>query len=195
MQLLALMRVVEQYQPATVAEVGLGSGINLFALAGRFPHIQFSGVEVNADAVRRARALQQVDAMPPAIREFSPEPLRDPGAHRRVVLQAGDARALSWADRSVDMVFTKLALERMQAFRDRALAELRRVARDYVVMIEAVREWNVDGIRRDYIASKRYFDCAVSELPALGLEPVAMFDDFPFKMTHRPALVVARPIR
>jgi SAM-dependent methyltransferase len=191
--LLALMRLVERFAPASVAEVGFGSGINLFALAARFPSIHFSGIEINGDAVMRARALQRVERLPDVIRTFSPEPVLDLGAHRRVALQVGDAGALPFKAKSVDFVFTKLALERMQPFQRIALGELRRVARYHVVMVEAFRDWNNEGVRRDYIVAQRYFDCALDDLSACGLQPVHVLDDLPHKITHRPVVVVARP--
>lgn len=193
--LLVLSRLIERLQPASVLEVGSGSGINLFTLAARFPAVTFTGIDVNGMSVRRAKAMQQLDRVPPLIEQFSPEPIVDPLAHRRVVLHHGDARALPFADGQFELVFTRLALERMQAFRDTVLGELGRVASTHVAMLEAFREWNADGLRRDYMTAQRYLDCAAAELPALGLDPILVFDDLPYKITHRPVLVVARPVR
>lgn len=191
--LLVLARLVERLQPASVLEVGCGSGINLLTLAAMFPRVAFSGIDVNGISVQRAHAVQRLDRLPPILERFCPDPVADPTAHRRVTVGHHDARALPFADAQFDLVFTRLALERVQASRDTVLGELRRVSRGHVAMIEAFREWNADGLRRDYMTAQRYLDLAVAELPKLGLDPVYVFEDLPHKLTHRPVLVVTRP--
>lgn len=191
--LLVLMRLVEALRPRVVCEVGSGSGINLFALGARFPEVQFSGLELNEDAVMRARAVQELSELPDAVRAFSPEPPRDLQAHRRIHLAHGNAKALPFPDRSFDLVFTRQALEQMQDVREQAISELRRVTRGHVAMIEAFREWNADGLRRDYIVSHGYFDAWTTDLQRHDLEPVLVFDDLPHKISQHPVLVVFRP--
>ena len=44
--LLYLMHLIERLEPKSVLEVGCGIGGNLFMLAARYPHIQFSGIEL-----------------------------------------------------------------------------------------------------------------------------------------------------
>lgn len=193
LHVLAFARLIELLKPARVLEVGCGSGINVLTLSCLFPSVAFHGIDVSGPSVRRGRAVQRLERLPAMLETFLPEPVIDATAHRRVRLLQADARCLPFGDGRFDLVFSRLALERMQSFHETALGEIRRVTRGHVAMIEAFREWNTDGLRRDYIVAHRYFDGAVADLPRFGLEPVLVFDDLPHKVTHRPVLVVARP--
>ena len=64
---------------------------------------------------------------------------------------------LALPDASQDLVFSVQALEQMESIRERALSEMARVSRKYVVMFEAFRDWNATGLHRDCIVGKNYF--------------------------------------
>ena len=98
-------------------------------------------------------------------------------------------------DNSVDVAFTVLALEQMERVRHRALAELARVARRYVVMIEPFADWNSEPHRRGYIARHDYFASTVDGLRAAGLVPVVATADMPNKLSFRAGIVVAEVAR
>lgn len=190
--LLLLIRTLETLRPASVLEVGCGSGTNLFVLSALFPRTRFTGLELDAAAVDRAGQIKRMDALPPVMGQYAPVPLDGGDAHRRIEVQQGSAAALPFRRASFDLVFTRLALEQMEAIRDAALSEVARVVRNHTVMVEPFREWNDEGLRRDYIVAQRYFAARVSDLAAHGLEPIGVYDDFPHKVILRPALVVAR---
>jgi ubiquinone/menaquinone biosynthesis C-methylase UbiE len=189
--LLLLARVLERLSPASVLEVGFGNGLNLLLLSMQFPGITFSGVELTAAGVAAARELAHDPETHPRLVPFATGPLHDPEAPRRLDLRQGTADALPLADKSVDVAITVLALEQMESIRDAALAELARVARRHVVMIEPFADWNADGHRREYIQRHHYFAARIADLPRFGLKPAVATSDMPNKLSFRAGLVVA----
>jgi SAM-dependent methyltransferase len=191
-RLLVLMRAVGALRPQTVLEVGSGNGVNLLILACRFPEIRFSGVELTAGGVAVARSAQAEPSLPAVLQTFSPEPLRDPAAHRRVEFQRGSAEALPHPDASFDLVYSSLALEQMEALREKALAEMARVAARHTLMLEPFVESNDEGLRRAYRLARDHFAGAVHDLPRYGLQPIVVTDDLPGEVWLRPCLVISR---
>jgi len=191
---LLLVRVFEALQPRSALEVGCGNGLNLSLLSGHFPAVTFTGLELTSAGAQAARNLMQGQALPSAVREFAVAPLEDAAAHRRVAIHQGSAANLPYGNRQFDLVLTVLALEQMHSIQPAALAELRRVAAGYVVMIEPFRDWNEAGARLQYIKGHDYFDASVGELRSFGLEPVAVMHDIPNKVAFHVGLVVAKVV-
>ncbi len=189
-----LKRAIETVKPESVLEVGSGYGINLFVLAGYFPGIHFSGVELTKHGALAAKSIGKMPSMPKEIVDFAQGPLVDTTAHRRVNFFQGNAMKLPFSDDSFDVVYTVLALEAMEEIRHQALQELARVARKYVIMIEPFSDFNDRGIRYYYHSSQHYFRGKIDELQQDGLEPVVVYSDFPHKIRLQPALVIARPV-
>ena len=192
---LALTQVLSWLAPASALEVGFGYGLNLLALSMQFPDVAFSGVELTEAGLTAARAYAEDDRTPATLASFAAGPLRDPAAPRRLLLQQGSAAALPLADKSVDLVFTVLALEQMERVRAAALAELARVARRHVAMIEPFADWTTEPHRRGYITRHDYFASTVEGLRESGLTPLVTFVDMPNKLSFRAGLVVAEPSR
>jgi SAM-dependent methyltransferase len=188
---LLLARAIDALRPASVLEVGFGNGLNLLVLSMLFPDVAWSGVELTHAGVEAARALAFDPSTAERLAAFAVEPLRDRGAPRRLALEQGSAVALPLASKSVDMIVTVLALEQMERIRERALRELARVARRWVVMIEPFADWNGEGHRRAYIERHDYFAATVRDLAGVGLAPVAATADLPNKLAFRVGLVIA----
>jgi ubiquinone/menaquinone biosynthesis C-methylase UbiE len=188
-----LKRAIETVKPERVLEVGSGYGINLFVLAGYFPNIQFSGIELTEQGVLAAKRIGDMTSMPKEIIQFSPDNLADVMAHQRVKFFQGSAIKLPFPDNSFDVLYTVLALEAMEEIRHQALRELARVAKKYVIMIEPFLNFNDRGIRYYYHTSHQYFRGKIDELQQDGLDPVVVYSDIPHKLRLWPALVIARP--
>jgi ubiquinone/menaquinone biosynthesis C-methylase UbiE len=191
--LLYLMKLIDQTRPKTVLEVGYGTGANLFILAGRFPDIEFSGVELTQSGYDLASAIQSGE-LPEPIERFSPEPLRDPSAHCRVTLLQGSAENLPFPAKSFDFVYTVQAIEQMESIRSRALCEIARVCAGHVAMVEPFADWNATPERRKTISDRRLFSASVNDLPRYGLRPVFATSDMPTKLNYGIGLVVASPL-
>jgi len=177
---LLLIRAIELVRPRSVLEIGCGNGINLLQLAGRFPDLQFSGVELTSGGVRAAQAFQQRhDRLPAALAAFAPEGVRDPAAFRRIEFRQGDAGALPFGDGSFDLVYSVLALEQMETLRERALREMARVAARATFMIEPFADANRSLWRRLYVFRRNYFRGRIDDLPAVGLRPRFAVTDYP----------------
>ena len=189
-----LFRVIDRLGPRRVLEVGAGNGVNLLALAARFPKLDLTGLELTTGGVQAAARVRGMPALPRVLTEFSVEALKDGSlAHRRVGLVQGTGASLPFPDQTFDLVYTVLALEQMEEIRDRVLPELRRVSRGYVLMIEPFRDWNAFGIRRDYVVANDYFSASVADLPAFHLQPTYV-DEVPAKLFRGAGVVLAKTV-
>lgn len=192
MQLERLMALLASSRPRTVLEIGAGSGQNLLCLSAVFPEMAFTGIELTEEGVTRAQTVQAFEHLPDVIRRFSPRPVEDDAAHRRIDFRRGDATALPFADGSFDLVFSRLALEQMERVRRKAVAEMVRVSAGHVLMIEPFIDFNSDARRRLAHRAKNYFSMSLAELPAAGLEPLVVFSDWPQKISEGVGLVYSR---
>jgi SAM-dependent methyltransferase len=188
--LLYLMHLIERLQPRSVLEVGSGLGGNLFVLAGRYPDIKFSGIELTDGGHAAAQSVRALPVLPNKLVEFSPLEVRDLSAHQRVELHQGSAAQLPFPSRSFDLVYTIQALEQMRDISSAALRELARVSSGHVAMFEPFMEWNETEQRRATIENKLYFRHSASELPAYGLKVVLATGDMPMKCDYGVGLVV-----
>ena len=59
-------------------------------------------------------------------------------------------------------------------------------------MAEPFREWNADGLRRDRIVGKSYFQAPLMDLHAHGLDIALVRDDIPSKLALGIGYVLAR---
>jgi len=191
-RLLVLMRAIALLRPRSVVEVGCGNGLNVLVLSCRFPEVTFAGVELTDGGVAVARAVQRDAELPAVLQRFAPEPLVDPTAHRRVAFQQGSAARLPFADASVDLDYSSLALEQMEEVRTQALAEMARVAARHTVMLEPFWDCNDSGLRRDYLVTRDHFRGRIDGLPAYGLDPILVTDDLPGEIWLQPCLVICR---
>lgn len=189
--MLYLMKAIQVLQPRRVLEVGCGNGNVVLTLAARFPQIAFAGVELTAAGVEVAREVQAMPELPASMVKGSPEPLLDPTAHRKVDLRVGDARALPFADRSFDLVYTRLALEQMEQIRVEALREITRVAANAVVLIEPWRDYNLTDPGRAYIRRVGYFTGRIDDLKKYGFKNAMATGDIPQKVQFNAGPVVA----
>ena len=190
--LLHLMRMIEAFQPESVLEIGCGIGVNLLSLAARFPETSFHGIDLTAHGIAAIRDVSDQDDLPRVLTDFSPEPLLDMTAHRRIKVQQASAADLPFDDNSFDLVYSVIALEQMEAIRPAVMAQLQRVSRGHVGMLEAFRDWNETGMQRNYIVGQGYFAAHIDELPGYGLNPVLVANDMPVKINMNLGLVVAK---
>jgi len=189
--MLYLMKAIQVLQPRRVLEVGCGNGNVVLTLAARFPNIAFTGVELTAGGVEVAREVQAMPQLPASMVKGSPEPLQDLAAHRSVDLKVGDAWALPFADRSFDLVYTRLALEQMEQIRVEALREITRVAADAVVLVEPWRDYNLTDPGRAYVRRVGYFTGKIVDLEKYGFRKILSTGDIPQKVQFSAGPVVA----
>lgn len=187
--------VLAELKPRTVLEVGCGNGINLLSLAGAFPDVRFTGLDLTAEGIAAAKKLQEGEALPPALGEYIPLPKTDPAAFKRIDFVQGSAADLPFADGQFDLVFTVLAIEQMERIRDQALHEIARVSGGHVLMLEPFRDTNSKGLRRLYALSRNYFRGSIQGLARFGLEPVWATDDFPQEAFLGSPLVLAQKVK
>jgi ubiquinone/menaquinone biosynthesis C-methylase UbiE len=189
-----LVRMIEHVKPRSVLEVGCGNGINLLLLAGRFPDVEFAGIELTREGNAAALEFQRHEVLPEAMQAYAPLPLKDPTAFRRIRFLRGNAAELPFADNEFDLVYSVLALEQMEQIRDRALAEFARVAGKHALMIEPFRDVNNTGWPRANVIRRNYFRGRIADLPAYGLKPVIITDDFPQEVFLRACAVLSEKV-
>jgi len=189
-----LAAVIDRLAPKKVLEVGCGNGINLLSLAGRFPDVELTGIDLTPAGIEAAKAIQTQAGLPPQLAEYIPLESADPGAYKRIRFIQGSAAELPFADGEFDLVFTVLAVEQMERIRDEALAEIARVSRGHVLMLEPFRDANRKGMRRLYALSRNYFRGSIQGLERFGLKPVWATDDFPQEAFLGSPLVLAQKV-
>jgi SAM-dependent methyltransferase len=188
---LLLARALSATGARQVLEVGAGTAFHPFLLAVQDPNLDLTAVELTEGGIETARGVRRSSTLPDIIASFAAGPIVDRQAHRRVGLVRASAERLPFADGAFDAVCTVLALEQMEAIRARALSEIRRVSRRWVIMIEPFRDLNSDGSRSDYVRARDYFGETIEGLSHHGLTPRAVYRDIPNKLTLHVALVVA----
>ena len=187
---LLFARIVRELKPRRALEVGCGNGFNLLIMATVFPEMEWHGVELTEAGVQVGSSIQQEVELPEALREFSVEPIADPGAHRKVKLRQGDASRLPYRDGEFDLVFSFLALEQMQSVRDQALSEMARVTARHTINVEPFRDYNQLPIQKHYREARGYLDLQINEMARFGLNPIFTFDHWPQKLTLAAGAVV-----
>ena len=191
-RLLLVGRAIEQLHPANVLEVGCGNGINFLTLAGCLPEVRLTGIELTDAGHRAALAFQAQPALPQVLLDYAPLPVVDPDAFRNVSFVQGSAAELPFADGAFDLVITVLAVEQMERIRAKALAEIARVARRHVLMIEPFRDVNRNLWSRLNVYRRDYFRGSIDELGRYGLKPILALDDFPQETFLKACMVVAQ---
>lgn len=186
--------VMGELKPRRVLEVGSGNGINLLSLAGAFPDIEFTGLELTTEGVEQARRAQSHSDTAEIIHAYSPLEIRDSSAIGRINFVQGNAAAMPFDDGSFELVMTVLAVEQMERIRADALSEIARVTRGHVLMLEPFRDRNASGLRRLYVRSRNYFRGSIGELRGFGLEPLWATADYPQEAFLGTALVLARKV-
>jgi ubiquinone/menaquinone biosynthesis C-methylase UbiE len=187
-----LAAVIAELKPKRVLEVGCGNGINLLSLAGQFPDVEFTGIDLTPAGIEAAHKVQAEAALPPSLAEYIPLERKDAHAFKRIRLMVGSAAELPFADGEFDLVYTVLAVEQMERIRHAALGEIARVSGGHVLMLEPFRDANSRGARRLYALSRNYFRGSIAELTQYGLEPVWATVDFPQEAFLGSPLVLAR---
>jgi len=182
--------VLEEVKPRSVLEVGSGNGINLLSLAGAFPGIRFTGLELTRQGVEQSRRAQRDPHIAEIVASYSPLATGDPSALECIDFVQGDASAMPFEGGAFDLVMTVLAVEQMESIRTAALAEIARVARRHVLMLEPFRDVNSGGFRRLYVRSRGYFEGRIAELNDHGLELIWATEDFPQEVFLGAALVL-----
>lgn len=190
-----LAAVIDRLKPKRVLEVGCGNGINLLSLAGHFPEVEFTGIDLTPAGIEAAKKVQAEGGLPPSLADYIPLKSKDPGAFKRIRLIVGSAAELPFADGEFDLVYTVLAVEQMERIRDAALAEIARVSGGLVLMLEPFRDGNRRGVRRLYALSRNYFRGSIRGLGQYGLEPLWATTDFPQEAFLGSPLVLAQKVK
>lgn len=187
-----LGEIVKACNPENVCEVGCGHGRNLFHIANMLPRVPCVGFDLTESAIKATQEAQSLDLPETELGRFYGWNSEGMDNIQRVNFRQGSAFDLPVADKAFDIVFTSAALEQMHVGIENALAELRRTARRYVLMLEPFADCN-DGPGRLYLWAHNLFRKRISELHAHGLEPIRVWKALPVKPTFAYAFVLCRP--
>jgi SAM-dependent methyltransferase len=182
--------VIRKLKPKRVLEVGCGDGINLFLLAGAFPEISFTGIELTNTGHQVSLDLQAKPVLPEHLLSYAPLDQKDRQAFKRIRFDQGNACAMPYETGGFDLVLTVLSVEQMEEVRSAALAEIARVTGSHLLSLEPFRDVNKGMWRRLNVASRDYFRGSVLELQQYGIQPLWATADFPQEVTLGSALVL-----
>lgn len=117
---------MEELKPNTVLEMGCGFGRNLkFLMENLSYQPKLVGFDISESMIRKAKG----------------------GVNDKVLLGCGDITSLPFRDRSCDLVYTRATLMHVpEEHISKAIRELRRVAKRYLVLIEETY-WSRGNIR------------------------------------------------
>ena len=190
-----LVKLVEALRPRRILEVGCGNGINLLLLAGRFPDVEMTGLELTEQGYRSAVEFQAEERLYDNLLSFAPTPIIDDTAFRRVTFHNGSAAAMPFEDNAFDLIYTVLSVEQMAAIRHQALGEIGRVCGGHAFCFEPFLDVNEDRLAYRYAYGRDYFMGRIEEMPNYGLEPLWATMDFPQKYANKAAAVLCRKIK
>lgn len=183
--------VIEDLKPMTVCEVGSGYGRNLLYLAGRFPHVEFKGVELAQRRVEISMQLREMDSYDTEFAKLYELRADNHDSWRRVEFQRGSAFDLPLEDNSADLIYTRAALEAMYSDIASALGEIRRVGVKYAVFYETFTDQN-NIIQRMNMINANVFRLSRKEMESHGFMPLKHFSTLPRKRTASYSLLVTK---
>lgn len=185
--------VIEQLHPQSVCEIGSGTGEAVMYLANRFPKINFTGYELTETGTKLAKSLQDSDLLGTTFAKFYELNAEGMKAVKRITFKQGSAYDLPAADKSFDIVYTQAAIEQMADNCPKALSEIRRITKQYVIFCEPFADVN-DIVSRVYLRSGNYFRLSTKQLRKHGFEPVTLIKNLPVKVTFAYGMLVAKVI-
>ncbi len=189
-----LAKFIERTKPKNILEVGSGNGLNLFILSYLFPSIKLTGVELTEGGIDAAKKISLKDNLPDYIVKYSPLVGEKSNAHNCIDFIHGSAQNLCFKNESFDLVFTILALEQMEEIRHKALSEISRVCKKYLVMVEPFRDWNNNSTNRHRVKSLDYFSANINDLQMYGFRVLGCFDNIPNKLHYTTNFLVAEKV-
>lgn len=186
--------VIRELRPRRVLDVGCGDGIYLLLLAGAFPEVSFSGIELTDTGHQEAVRTQSMSALPSHLLSYAPLEQRDLGAFKRINFVQGNACTMPFESGEFDLAFTMVSIAQMKQVKEAALSEIARVTRGHLLTMETFGDVNRSLWRRLTLASRGFFDGKISELRAFRLDPVWATEDFPQEALLGLALVLSRKL-
>ncbi|MCX7155101.1 MAG: class I SAM-dependent methyltransferase [Rhodocyclales bacterium] len=188
-----LGNIIAQLSPKSICEVGAGSGSTIFYLASRFPDIRFTGYELAQSGVDLCKSLQEHGLYGTSYGQIYNLHSNSDDPIRQIKFHCASAYDISGNDKEYDLVYTFSALEQMAADLPKALAEIRRIAKNYVIFHEPFPEVN-DFYGRLYLRAGDYFRSSVAEIERHGFRAIGIFDNLPIKGTYGYGILVAEVV-
>jgi hypothetical protein len=96
-------------------------------------------------------------------------------------------------DKKYDLVYTFSALEQMAADLPKALAEIRRICRKYVIFHEPFPEAN-DLYGKLYLRAGDYFHSTIADIESHGFRSIDFIGNLPMKSTFGYGIMVAEVV-
>ncbi|MFZ5676307.1 MAG: class I SAM-dependent methyltransferase [Pseudomonadota bacterium] len=192
MRMIMIAAVIRELKPRRVLDVGCGDGIYLLLLAGAFPEISFTGIELADTGHQKAVHIQSMPTLPSHLLTYAPFDQRDLEAFRRVNFIHGNACAMPFETDEFDLVITMVSIAQMERIKESALTEIARVTRGHLLSLETFEEVNRSLWRRLTIASRGFFRGKISELGTYHFDPLWATEDFPQEALLGVALVLSR---
>ena len=172
-----IIEKIKELKPSNVLEVGCGQGFQLLILSRLFPEISFVGIDQSSVGIDFAKSFKGE-----ILDEVLTKPLKykfNENLNNKLDYYVQDAKKIEIEDNSVDLVFTNLALEQMDNIKFEVISEIKRVSRNYIVMIEPFKDLNNKGIKYLHHSAKKYFNLPYSDLEDKNYKILEYQKNFP----------------
>lgn len=173
-----IQRVIDSFRPTRVLEMGIGTGVNIIALAlmnnDEHTTTYFHGIDLSPNGL--AYAQHMIDELPVdiymAITRLSREEIekRKHLLKERVTFSRADMLDTKLESESFDFVYTHVAIEQLPRSYHHAFAEAFRMLRTggYAFFMEEFAEAQTTLLRKINIWAQDYFHASIRELSNVG---------------------------
>ena len=186
-----IINKVKELGPKSVLEVGCGPGITLKLLADIYMEINFHGIDLSTEGIKYANKSKKKILNPIFKKELNFQ-FNNVEDNPNLIFENQDASSLKFKDKSFDFVFSNLALEQMDNIKDNVISEMKRVAKNFIILIEPFGNLNKSGLRYLHHKSKQYFNLNHLDLEDKNFEILEFHDQLPALLSLNYGMLVLK---
>lgn len=171
--IVTLEGIIRELNPHSVLEVGSGNGFTLNVLSRIFPQVSFNGIELTKSGTLQATLYKNSRSFANEYDSFYPSLTAFQGTDApNLNLATATAACMPLSDKSIDLVYTCLALEQMKSVQYEVMSEIKRVGARYALFIEPFPDACTSLLQKMRHFSKHYFSVPLGQLTDLGFETI-----------------------
>jgi len=186
-----IINKVGELKPKSVLEIGCGPGITLKLLSDIYTEINFQGIDLSIEGIKYANNLKKKHLNPIFKKKLNFQ-YNNVINNPNLVFDNQDASSLKFNDKKFDLIFSNLALEQMDDIKYNVISEMKRVAKNYIILIEPFKNLNNFGLRYLHHKSKQYFNLNHFDLKDENFEIFEFYDQLPALLSLNYGMLVLK---